>query len=329
MCCLSWLSLPCVRSACVVVEGGRLSSHVAPHVMVSWSSHTFAHRHASVTIDASHASDLIVDLIDLAMLNGVKHTAERHGAISALGQVVGRNLREGQGQESGSMSASGSGSGSGSASATTVSTGRGLTHALLQRCVGLLFARLTEQSSDACLAACESLAVLCRLCVLPLPVGEVKTPAAGAVDAPSAPVTPPSLPPTSVSMEASTAPPPTAVPPTAQATDSVSRLALVKLLRLLVHSPVDRASEEDESSKKNSAAAPAVSARRRGRHDVVEAAALTLGALAWHDPDTSVRQAAVKVRRVARAFVWCVVCGVWGGGGGGGCLVWRVAHSGC
>ena len=96
----------------------------------------------------SAAAGLVSTLLDQASLNGVKHAAERHGAISALGQVISRNLRAAQN--------------------TDTASSRGLTQDLLQRCVGLLLERLVQPSADARLASCESLAVVARLCELPV-----------------------------------------------------------------------------------------------------------------------------------------------------------------
>ena len=113
--------------------------------------HTMAQTigYASTAVTPSAAAGLVSALLDQASLNGVKHAAERHGAISALGQVVGRNLRAAQNTDA-------------------ASSRRGLTQDLLQRCVGLLLERLVQPSADARLASCESLAVLARLCELPV-----------------------------------------------------------------------------------------------------------------------------------------------------------------
>ena len=124
--------------------------------------HYMAHvvGYASTAVTSPAAAALVETLLEQAALNGVKHAAERHGAIAAIGQVVGRNLRVTQ------------------QAGAEASTARGLTPALLQRCVGLLVQRLVQRSADACLAACESLAVLCRLCELPMPVNDPASPPA-------------------------------------------------------------------------------------------------------------------------------------------------------
>ena len=113
--------------------------------------HSAAHHgaHRQLRIHSRDTVRCVSALLDQASLNGVKHAAERHGAISALGQVVGRNLRAAQNTDA-------------------ASSRRGLTQDLLQRCVGLLLERLVQPSADARLASCESLAVLARLCELPV-----------------------------------------------------------------------------------------------------------------------------------------------------------------
>ena len=84
------------------------------------------------------------------------------------------------------------------------------------------------------------------------------------------------------------------------------RAGLVKVLRVIAHSPIARsrdASEDGgESNKDRGAAARAAATRGSAgggrdadRHDVVEAAALALGALAWNDSDATIKASAVKV----------------------------------
>ena len=244
--------------------------------------HSAAHHgaHRQLRIHSRDTVRCVSALLDQASLNGVKHAAERHGAISALGQVVGRNLRAAQNTDA-------------------ASSRRGLTQDLLQRCVGLLLERLVQPSADARLASCESLAVLARLCELP--VCAHAAPAAPGAEPSTAGTTAPPAVPAGGSGDAD-APP-------------VSRAGLVKVLRVIAHSPIARsrdASEDGgESNKDRGAAARAAATRGSAgggrdadRHDVVEAAALALGALAWNDSDATIKASAVKVGLCALGVRW-------------------------